>query len=570
MSNRKIYTWALLISIASITGSCKKNFGDINTNPSIVTKPDIGFLLTYAEDQIVRYQYTEWIWESMEQLLRFTQHVTTDPYEITSNVNLRYNTFYLQILPNLVEIRNQIAARADSANYQKMKAVTYVLQALHGIKVTDMNGSIPYSQATQGRSAGFFSPEYDTQQQLFDTWLAELNDAIQVLSDNSSTTQVSYGSADTYYKSDWNKWVMLANSLKLRIAARLELRELEKTKQIFQQVLQDPIGPITAKANQLEYISPDYLPFGTGGEISYRSQRFATNSIINFLKKTNDPRLPIYFEQNSLVGSYRDTLAKYNTTLPSFIDPADPMISFQGGPADFTTNPVQASYLKNPLVVGNSNSGNSVSNYFLISSVNRKFFSPRYNSTDVSLLYKEVQVSAAESDLAIAEMIQKGYAGGVDTKGSAADWYKKGIEASILTMNEIAQIAGSTTAFSGNGASLINAYLDDPNIQLNGTNDLERIYIQEHLNYFRNPNEAYVFCRRTGYPKKTSTYYPREPMNEIIPRRFWTIDPGETNRTNWEAAMADQGFTPNAQDLPTLSSERIWYDEPAPEFGEGN
>ncbi|MEO5893477.1 MAG: SusD/RagB family nutrient-binding outer membrane lipoprotein [Ferruginibacter sp.] len=560
---------AISVSLAAMTGSCTKNFGEINTNPSVVTKPDVGFLLTYTEDQIMKYQYTEWIWESMEQLLRFTQHVTTDPYELTGNVNLRYNTYYLQILPNLVEIRNQLASRPDSGNYKKMSAVTYVLQVMHGIKVTDMNGSIPYTQATKGRTDALYSPVYNTQQQLFDTWLAELDNAIAALSDNTSTTQVGYSTADVYYKSDWNKWVMLANSLKLRIATRLELQDNAKTRQIFQQVLQNAIGPIVATANQLEYTNEDYLPFGGGGEITYRSQRFATSSIVNFMKKVDDPRLPIYFEQNGLQGAFKDTLTKYGATLPAFINPADPMIYFQGGPADFTTNPTMAAYLKNPFPVGNSSTGNSVTNYFLISPVNRKFFSPRYNGI-TSGLYKEVAVSAAESALTMAEFIQKGYAGTVDTKGSAADWYNRGVTASIATMNAIAVVAGSTTGFTGNGTDEINAYLADANVKLGATNDLERIYVQQHLNFYRNPNEAFVFCRRTGYPKKTSAYYPREAMNEIIPRRFWTLDPGETNRPNWEAAMQEQGFTPNAQDLPALSTQRIWYDKTAPAFGEGN
>ena len=44
---------------------------------------------------------------------------------------------------------------------------------------------------------------------------------------------------------------------------------------------------------------------------------------------------------------------------------------------------------------------------------------------------------------------------------------------------------------------------------------------------------------------------------------------GEVNRANWDAAMQEQGFTPNAQDLPTLNSQRIWYDKNAPGFGQG-
>lgn len=568
MLRRNLYiTGALAIGLLVTTSACRKNFGEINTNPNIVTTPDMGFLLTYAEDQIVRYQYTEWIWESMEQLLRFTQHVTTDPYELTGNVNLRYNTYYLQILPNLAEIRNQIAMRPDSASYRKMAAVTYVLQVLHGIKVTDMNGSVPYTEATKGRTEALFSPAYDTQEKLFSTWLSELDYAIVALSDNG-TTQASYGTADVYFQSNWTKWIMLANSLKLRIAARLELQDNAATRQVFQQVMQDATGPITATENQLTYVSQDYLPFGQGGEITYRSQRFGTSSIINFMKRAADPRLPIYFDPNGLAGSYKDTLAKYGTALPSFIQPTDPLIQFQGGPADFTTNPPLAAFLKNPFPVGNNSIGNSVTNYFLISTVNRKFFSPRNNGI-TSGLYKEVSVSAAESALTIAEFIQKGYAGSVDTRGTAADWYKKGIAASIGTMNDIAVVAESVTAYSGSGGDVINAYLQNATVMLNGVNDLERIYIQQHLNFFRNPNEAFVFCRRTGYPKKTSAYYPREAMNETIPRRFWTLDPGETNRPNWEAAMQEQGFTPNAQDLPALSTQRVWYDKPAPQFGEG-
>jgi hypothetical protein len=432
-----------------------------------------------------------------------------------------------------------------------------------------MNGSMPYVNAAKARNEGRFDPEYDNQETLFNLWLNELNTSIATLADNSSTSQYTFGDADVFYKGDWVKWIKLANSIKLRIAARLENVDNARTRAIFQEVLSDATGPITEMADQLSYQSAEYLPFGQGGEIVYRSQRFATTSIIDFMKKVNDPRLPIYFEENGLRGSFKDTLAKYGATLPAFININDPLIAYQGGPADFTTNPTRASYIKNAFPVGNNSPGNTVTNYFLISPVNRLFFSPKFNKPDGGE-YKEVVVTAAENCLMIAEFIQKGYAGGVNTKGTMKEWYEKGIRASILTMNDIATIAQSTTGFGGSGAAEITAYLNHPDMVLNGTNDKERIYIQQYLNFYRSPNEAYVFSRRTGYPKTGSTYYPREPFNEPIPRRFWLIDPGETNRANWEAAMAEQGFTPNAQDLPTLSTQRIWYDKNAPAFGAGN
>ncbi len=534
----------------------------MNTDPAVVTNPDIRFLLSYSEDRLVTYQGTEWVWESMEQLWRFTQHITSSPYEITNNVNTRYSNYYQNILPNLFEIRRQIDMKADKESYQKMRAITLVLQILQGVKVTDMNGSIPYSQAEQGRYQDNFSPVYDDQQTLFTTWLGQLDSSITTLSDNALPAQQSYGSSDIFYRGDVTKWVKLANTLKLRIAARLESQDATKTKAIFQEVMKDATGPIDSDDAQVSYSSIDYLPFGTSGDINYRSIRYASTSIVNFLKAANDPRLPVYFEQNDLQGSFKDTLVKYDTTLPSFINPNDPLVNYQGGPADWTTDPVRASYLSNAYTVGPNK-------YFLISKINRKFFSPRMNGATDGL-FTDVIVTTAESCLLVAEFIQKGYGTGIDTRGTAEDWYKKGITSSIKTMNQIAVTANSTTAYSGDGLSVISAYLNQPMVKFNGVNDLERIYVQEYLNFYRNINEGYVLCRRTGYPKLSSAYYPRETFNETIPRRFWTTDPGEVNRTNWNAALQAQGFTPLAQDVQTLNTQRIWYDKNAPDFGKGN
>src|SRR3546814_18128486 len=73
-------------------------------------------------------------------------------------------------------------------------------------------------------------------------------------------------------------------------------------------------------------------------------------------------------------------------------------------------------------------------------------------------------------------MLFRSYGSGVNTGGTAEDWYKKGVASSIRVMNELALEAQSETAFSGNGEAEINAYLADPDVQLNGINDMERIY----------------------------------------------------------------------------------------------
>ncbi|RAK03078.1 SusD-like starch-binding protein associating with outer membrane [Larkinella arboricola] len=559
---RNIIKWSWAVVAASgllLTTSCKENFGDINTDPSIVTVPDPKYLFTYSLDNLVSYKGTEWVWESLEQTLRFSQHLTTDPYELSTNINSRYSAYYANILPNLIEIRKQIDAKTDKERFQKMRAATYVVAVYQGLQVTDLNGSIPYTQAIQGRVEENFRPVYDSQKTLFDTWLTELTESIATLSANLEN-QENYGNADIFYHGDWTKWAKLANTLKLRIALRYEGQDKTKTGQIFKEVMEDAVGPIVEDADQFAYIDPDNDH--VGGAVDYRSTRYATNSIITFLKSTNDPRLKIYFTPNDLTASALDTIKKYNLTLPSFIKPNDPLIRYQGGPADWTTNQAVAQYYKNPFNAGTNK-------YILMSAINRPFFAPRRNGATGT--FHDYMVTSAETCFYIAELITKGYGIGVNTKGTAEFWYNKGITSSMKTMNAIAIAAQSTTGLTSAADQEIAAYLAQPRVKLDGTNNLERIYIQQYLSFMRQPTEAFTFVRRTGYPKNNSTYYPRDPFNELIPRRFWVDEPPlGTNNDNWLKAQQEQGFTPNDRTPQILSTQRLWFDKNSPAFGQGN
>src|SRR3546814_12585596 len=93
--------------------------------------------------------------------------------------------------------------------------------------------------------------------------------------------------------------------------------------------------------------------------------------MVVFMKTTGYPRIHIYFDTNDLTGSYADTLAKYSTSLPSFIDPADPLIRYQGGPPDWTVAPNVATYVSYPFTVS------QYSRYFQISPINRSLLSPK-------------------------------------------------------------------------------------------------------------------------------------------------------------------------------------------------
>ena len=107
-------------------------------------------------------------------------------------------------------------------------------------------------------------------------------------------------------------------------------------------------------------------------------------------------------------------------------------------------------------------------------------------------------------------------------------------------------------------------------------NALEKIHIQQHLNFYRNPTRAYANCMRTGYPKKDSELLAWESiMNDdgseikLSRRNAKGIYTVEINKDNYNNAISEAGFTIGALDNVTLNTERVWWDQGNPAFGSG-
>lgn len=543
------------------TSACTNDFEETNINPNVVSDIDVRLLFTSSLVPMQTSRGGDYWNEGFTHFLSACQLVTGQSYQVsTTAVNGRYNLFYQSVLPNLVEMRRLISLKADKEKYEQINAITYIPQVMMALKVSDMNGSIPYTEANKGRDEAKYNPKYDTQQELYTLWLKELSDAITTLEKNSPN-QVSFGTNDVFFQGDVTKWIKLANGLKLRIAARYQNQDATKSAQIFKEVMTDAVGTLSSNTDQLEHINPTYYPFGVDGyNIDIYSRHFAVGTAVEFLKASQDPRLGIYYDKNSLTGSFKDTLTKYNKTLPSWINSNDPNIMYQGGPADFQSNPAVSTYFVNPLNAGGAN------RYQLISTVNRKFFAPTVDRGSGTVI--DVLFSYAEVCFYIAEFIQKGYGTGINTKGTASEWYNKGITSSSKSMNNIAVSANSNSYT--NIDERITTHLANAKVKFDGVNDLEKIYIQSLLNFYRDPNEAFTLARRTGYPKFNSTILARETISDaVLPRRWWTTDPGQVNNANWMAAMQDQGFTPNDFTISNLNTQRIWFDKNAPDFGKG-
>jgi hypothetical protein len=102
---------------------------------------------------------------------------------------------------------------------------------------------------------------------------------------------------------------------------------------------------------------------------------------------------------------------------------------------------------------------------------------------------------------------------------------------------------------------------------------LEKVYIQQFLNFYRLPEEGWILSMRTGYPKYGSSLLARSATDDPeipFPRRIPPPEPGDLNVAKWLQANTDQGFTSPRDETPSvLNSQRLWWDKNNPTIGSG-
>ena len=205
----------------------------MNLNPGDINDPDLSHLFSNALFNTAGDEYLQWFYNNSVYFWRFSQ-VTVSRSGTSADFN---NTAALGGIPlykvmiDMKEIQNRIdnMPEADKAVYQAFRAVTNIPVIELAIRASDWQGSMVYSEAIDARYGGNLTPKFDTQKELFDLWIQQLDESINVLT-TASSDQVKLGNQDFMFKGDWELWARYANSLKLRIAARLEVADNAKMK----------------------------------------------------------------------------------------------------------------------------------------------------------------------------------------------------------------------------------------------------------------------------------------------------------------------------------------------------
>lgn len=308
---KKIFSM-FFVGLAALTFvSCADDLKEQNINPANVTKTMPEGLLTAAINEFQPNDYLIWYY-NVNYFTRWSQMSGgsyADDYTGQAE-NGGQGGQYIATLKYRNRIANQIAASGETKDNGYL-AATGILTIYLGIFDTDMYGSIPYTEACHYDDQAILTPKYESVEDLYDLWLKELDNYIELLKSkdlNANSKQ------DAAYGCDWSKWAKLANSLKLKIAVRLLANNQNKAIQIAQEAASNAAGLITdtkddflfAKATARATGNDDYV-YGTGNGLASVA---ASANVVNFMLGSKDPRVRFIYTKNS-----------FNSTIvQSFID----------------------------------------------------------------------------------------------------------------------------------------------------------------------------------------------------------------------------------------------------------
>lgn len=235
------------------------------------------------------------------------QSYTEACYQIVpGDVNNLWNSFYTGILMN----SKVLLDKSEASQSPHFSGVARVLTATTLGTATDLFGDMPFSKAFKGNK-NVLTPDFDSQQKIYDTIFVILDEAITNLS--STTNAISLG-GDVIYAGNLAKWKKAAYSIKARHL--LQLSEVNGNAAY--------TAALAAAADGFSSNADDFsVPWNADNHnplFQFMEQRGDVRmgaTLINLMKTNNDPRLPFFAEKDdansysgSISGSQNDLASK--------------------------------------------------------------------------------------------------------------------------------------------------------------------------------------------------------------------------------------------------------------------
>ena len=297
-----------LMLVALSVSSCKK-FLDVNTNPNIAQAATAKTLLPGAELYVgtslgVEMEIYGSFWSQY-----WTQNPGASQFHVLDQYTPGQDVFSVPWTNLYAAGENfvQLYKLADTAKLKQYMAISLLMKAYTFQCITDGWGDVPYTQALKGQYAdsNIVNPKYDSQRVVYRGIIACIDSANKLI---NTSDPLAPGSDDLIYSGNMTKWKKFSNTLALKVYLRMS-----------------QIDSVTAKAGiaALYASNASFIGVGDDAFIGYGynsanknplyADEVALNSVQNLvasqtcvdsLLSNNDPRINVFYEQASAVGTF--------------------------------------------------------------------------------------------------------------------------------------------------------------------------------------------------------------------------------------------------------------------------
>ena len=318
----------LFILLGLLAVSCsKQTLADLNKdlkNPTIVPG---NTLFSTAEKNLSDQDVSLNV--NVNDFDLWSQYLTETTYTDESNYNIftrsvpdgAWRTYYRNILENaqradsLIRMEKPILT-SDMAVQKNRLAIIDMFMCYAWDQMETTWGNIPYSQALNINNV---LPVYDDALTIHKDLIKRVTADITALDPNNG----SFGTADLIYGGDVASWMKFGNGLLIKMAIEISRVNDPAVQTLVKTTIQNAMaGTLQSSADDaiFQYLSstPNTNPLYVDLVLSGRSDYVAANTIINAMTGLNDPRLPLYFDQNLGANTYLGGTYGNSSAYPNF------------------------------------------------------------------------------------------------------------------------------------------------------------------------------------------------------------------------------------------------------------
>lgn len=550
------YITIITMACALFFASCSDEYMEnMNTDPSRAATIDPNAQLTTAQlqtygDLSMMEIYRNYHYAFTQQLMGCWNTTNYGGRHTLDNNEMSriWTSFYTQSLKNIIDAQYRTAEDAEKVNINSVLRIYRVY--LMSI-ITDTYGDAPFSEAGLGFLEGKFNPKYDKQEDIYNAFFLELEDAVNKIDPTKDKV-----TGDLIYAGDVTKWQQLANSLRLRFAMRISNVNPTKAQTEFENALAANGGVITdASSDALIKYMTIAFSFGQEAYSDYRGNSlsqllfgndpannpsYLCSTFFNQLRQSGDPRTfkisRCYYDGLMSATSPDNRVDITQEMIEKGIDfsPRDPgAYSWEPWPTGYDSDICAELAVNNPSVTATM----------------AREVEPKLANNFLKSDNPGVVMTSAEVKFLMAEAtVKKWNVGSV----SAEDLYKQGVRAAMDFLTDNYGCTATTDAEF------------DAFIQGRGTfghtdnQKLEAINTQAWILHFTNPAECWANVRRSGYPKlKSPAEYGFGQYltggTEIPVRLCYPVLESSYNKKSYNEAIERMGGTDNWHSL-------LWWD----------